>query len=428
MDSSIAKVSLLGKEIGVAKWVTNKGYCSFSYNDEFIDFAIDRGIVLSPFATPLKKGSSYFFPELNRSTFYGLPGLLADSLPDQFGTSIIDQYIRFLGRTSEEVNPLQKLLVLGDRAMGALTYQPYNGPKLESKKLDFSKLVRFAQQGFPPENLHNNSHDELNLFVATTTSAGGAKPKAILEFCPSTGQFQIEPNDSIPSIVKFDCSQSDKQHEYLPATRMEYAYYLQAKAAGINMMNSWLIEDDEGHHFVTERFDRKNGYKMFMQTFCGAFHTDFREKGYSYEQAAVDSQKYFKLEDEQIESLFRIAVFNVVYRNEDDHSKNLSLLADHTGKFTLAPAYDLTYSHIPPGEYTESGHCMSVASKNQFITIQDLIDCGIVMGIQQCRVDQIIDEVLSSRDSWMSSAEAASIPEYIAVFVQKEIYRKDLEA
>ena len=432
---SRARVNLWGMEVGAVQWLEDKHCASFQYHDEFVVFAQAAGIELSPMCMPLQKGIPYTFAELDKKTFWGLPGLLADALPDRFGNDIINRYLAAQGVTEEDFTPVDRLCYVGDRAMGALSFEPNKNVAVAAGKIDIDALIQFGQNIINDEKVkvacYLNSPDaEQQQLLQITTSAGGAKAKALLDYNKATDEYLIGGEDSLACLIKFDAHGQEKRQEFLPLTQVEYGYYLQALHAGIDMQPSWLLKKHGAYHFVTQRFDRECEAgvekKHFVQTLCGLFHWDYQRSSHSYENAMLHCRKHLHMGVDEVAEILRIAAFNVIYRNEDDHTKNLSLMMDKQGRHRLAPAYDLTYSHVPSGGFYQGGHCMSVNGKVAAITLDDLYACAKTAGIKKAQAKVIIEQVLESRKHWADSAEQAELTAVEAKMISSEIYRNFL--
>ena len=421
---SRVKVMLWGLEIGAVIWDAENDVAAFQYSDKFCEL----GIELSPLHMPVIKKRIYRFKDLNIDTFWALPGLISQSLPDKFGNDIINKYISTLGKNSDNFTPVDRLQYIGNRGMGAIEFLPDQSTQANGD-VDLDELISFCRNIITRKNEdlveYLNKANNYESFVHITTSAGGAKAKALLAFNPDTEIFEAGDADVNRGfqdwLIKFD--HSEPEQEYLPTTRVEYAYYLQALASGIQMSESRLLSKDGCYHFMTKRFDRIDGQKVLMQSLCNLFHLDF-SKIHPYEQAMALAQKHLGMGIDQISEIFRIAVFNVVYRNEDDHSNNISFIMGKDGKWSLAPAYDLTYGHVPSGGFHQSQHQMSVNGKTQDITLDDLMACALSSGIKKKPAENIIHDVISSRSLWSDSASASGLSASCSKMLAYEILRK----
>lgn len=372
------KVNLWGKLLGALYFDEKTKRSYFSYSNEFVDL----GLETSPIFMPLKKKIIYSFSNLPEATFYGLPGMLADALPDRFGNKLIQQWLAMQGKDIKNFNPAERLAYMGNRSMGALEFEPSTGPsKTANEKLNLESLARLATQIVDQKSALNvNLKDDAalaNLFQIGT-SAGGARAKVLAAINFETGDIvsgQLNtPKGFTSCLLKFDGAQdmNDPRSEFQYGVK-EYIYYKMAQEAKINMTHSGLIN---GQHFYTVRFDRTaEGEKLHMQTLCGLAHMDYNNPtAYSYEQAFAVLRE-LKLPYKDSEQLYRRLLFNVIARNQDDHTKNISFLMNQKGEWSLSPAYDINYSYNPAGIFT-SQHQMSIHGKNDNFEYKDLIKIG----------------------------------------------------
>lgn len=414
-----AQVYLWGTRIGFVAFDDTTGLGSFEYDTAFLA----SGIEVSPIMMPLS-GRVFVFPELPRKSFHGLPGLLSDSLPDKFGNAVIDAWLRRQGRSPESFNPVERLCYTGSRGMGALEYVPALGPNpKESESIEIDGLVKLASDILQDrESMHiQYTENAMAEIIKVGTSAGGARAKAVIAWNKETGDIrsgQIQAGDGYEYwLIKFDDvkGNGDKEGDDGPQyTKIEYAYYLMAKDAGIQMSECQLFHENGRSHFMTRRFDRDliTGAKYHMQTLGGIAHFDFNQLGaYSYEQA-VEVMRRLRLSNKEISQFFRRMVFNVFARNQDDHVKNISFLMDRTGKWSLSPAYDMTYAYNPGGTWT-GAHQMTINGKQSAIEMQDLLTSGHIMGLRKAEIDNIITDVRTSLSKWDQFAESAGLPEQI---------------
>ena len=420
-----AEVILWGTKIGTVIFDSETGLGSFEYDPVFLT----SGIETAPITMPLSR-RIYTFPELSRQSFHGLPGLLADSLPDKFGNAVIDAWLRSQGRSPASFDPVERLCYTGSRGMGALEYVPARGPgAAESDDIEIDRLVRLASDILRSrEDMHvvigENAMQEI---IRVGTSAGGARAKAVIAWNEKTGDIRSGQIDAGKGyeywLIKFDgvSKNGDKEGEDVPQyTRIEYAYYKMAQDAGILMSECRLYEENGRSHFMTRRFDRDpgTGAKYHMQSLGGIAHFDFNQPGaYSYEQAA-EVMRRLRLSNTEISQFFRRMVFNVLARNQDDHVKNISFLMNRGGKWRLAPAYDVTYAYNPDGMWTGT-HQMTVNGKREGIGRQDLLASAVNMGIKKAEAERIIAEVRKSMDRWPEYAAEASLKEAAAEAIQK---------
>jgi serine/threonine-protein kinase HipA len=420
--SSIAEVRLWGRTIGAIALEDNQDIARFQYAPEFVP----SGIEVSPLVMPLSE-RVYQFPELRQQTFHGLPGMLADSLPDRFGNALIDAWLARQGRTPESFNAIERLCYTGNRGMGALEYAPAINPATNSSSpIDIDQITKLASDILSHRNtLQGWLHDEgrnaaLHDILRVGTSAGGARAKAVIAWNPKTheirsGQINVPP-DFEHWLIKFDGVTGNKDKELEDPKgygAIEYAYYRMALDAGITMAPCRLLEENGRCHFMTKRFDRlHNGEKLHMQSLCGLAHYDFNlAGGYSYEQA-LQVIRRLGLPMKDIEEQFRRMVFNIIGRNQDDHVKNIAFLMDKSGTWTLSPAFDMTYSFQPSGKWT-SRHQMTMNGKRDQFMMDDFQACAKSASMKSSRVSGILDEVNSVIRRWRDYAEDARVlPEH----------------
>lgn len=414
MDT-IAKITLWGKEVGVVSWNAEKEYAVFEFIDSFIKEDIDIAPLWMPMEDLLRGERIFSFPALQGKTFKGLPGLIADSLPDDYGNTVIDEWFSSIG-LSVPINPIDRLCYIGRRGMGALEYEPTRGNASlnESSLIEIAALTKLADNVLNQriefqEDLRKN-RDTLIDILKVGTSAGGAKPKAIIAFNEATrevrsGQVQAPAGFSY-WLLKFDGVEGGKiKDNPIGIGRIEYAYHKMAVDCGINMTECRLWHEGDKAHFMTKRFDRMDtGEKLHTQTLCGIAHFD-RDKRYSYEQLfQVMRRLYLPYPD--MEEIYRRMVFNVVARNHDDHTKNHSFMMTEDGKWSLAPAYDLCYAYSPSGKWTNQ-HQLSLNGKRDNITRNDLLAVGKKMSINNC--ENIIDQVVDVLADWEVYAKEADV-------------------
>jgi serine/threonine-protein kinase HipA len=425
--TTLAKVILWGRTIGAVSLEDSNEIAAFQYTPEFIG----SGIEVSPITMPLGN-SIYQFPELPRNTFHGLPGLLADSIPDKFGNALIDAWLARQGRTPGSFNAVERLCYTGSRGMGALEFVPSKGPQAKSTQLlDIDILVQLASDILRQRNELNVSFQDdvaenaLTNILQVGTSAGGARAKAVIAWNPLTNEVrsgQVKAGDGFEYwLLKFDGVSGNKDKELDDPQgygAIEYAYYLMAVEAGINMTECRLLEENGRRHFMTKRFDRlPNGEKLHMQSLCGLAHYDFNAPGaYSYEQALLIIRQ-LKLPMAAIEEQYRRMVFNILARNQDDHVKNIAFLMDKKGIWSLAPAFDMTYSYNPAGAWT-STHQMTLNGKKDGFTMEDFKACSETVSLKRGRAESIINDVRKAVVKWSEFAAKASVA---------DIWRKEIK-
>lgn len=424
--NNTATVILWGTTVGYFHLEEGAKYVSFEYDKDFVR----RGIEVSPLMMPLSN-RVYEFPELATTAFRGVPGLLADSLPDRFGNAVIDQWLASQGRTPESFNVVERLCYTGKRGMGALEYKPAMSPRGGSnEKIDLAGLVGFAASVFENrEKIHLSARDDMTYkqLLKLGTSAGGARAKAVIAYNDETGDMrsgQIDLDQGYDYwLIKFDGVARNGDHtlEDVPEyTLIEYAYYKMALRAGIVMSECKLLEEDGRKHFVTKRFDRVNGKKLHMQSLGGISHIDYNEPGlYSYEMAALTGRR-LGLPGSDIEQFFRRMAFNVLALNQDDHVKNISFLMDRKGVWSLSPAYDVTFACDSGNKWLQA-HQMTINGKKSNISMNDMISCGQNMDIKTSKCRKIIEEVSAAVKEWPAIAHSVGIRESTVALISREI-------
>jgi serine/threonine-protein kinase HipA len=414
----IAEVRLWGRTIGAVALDAEREVAAFEYDPEFSE----SGIELSPLMMPLSR-TVYQFPVLPRPTFHGLPGLLADSLPDRFGNALIDAWLATQGRTPDSFNAVERLCYTGTRGMGALEYEPAVGGKTrEATTIEIAALVRLAGEVLSRRGNLQGYFDEpgkekaLRDILSVGTSAGGARAKAVIAWNRLTGEVrsgQITAGEGFEYwLLKFDGVAGNKDKEFDDPSgygMIEFAYYLMAKAAGITISECRLLEENGRSHFMTRRFDRlAAGEKLHMQSLGALQHFDFNQAGaYSYEQA-LRTIRQLHLPMSAVEEQFRRMVFNIVARNQDDHVKNIAFLMNQRGEWSLAPAFDVTYSYNPSGVWT-SRHQMTLNQKRDGFTLDDFEACAQVAGMKRGRAATILKQVQAAVERWPEFAAQARL-------------------
>ena len=416
----VAMVRMFGIPVGTFRWDGQYEIVRFEYDRNFVG----RGLEPSPLMMPVREGRVYSFAGLDRETFKGLPGMLADSLPDTYGRALFDRWLALTGRTSS--NPIETLCFLGKRCMGALEFEPAMDLAYDAHaRFEIDALVNVAREALSEKssfdaNLNDDKKQAIAEILRLGTSAGGQRAKAIIAYNKATGEVrsgQVEaPAGFDYYLIKLDgVSAKAGFKETENYGRLEYSFYKLAKACGIEMSECSLIEENGRAHFLTKRFDRKDGKKVHMQTLCGIAHFDYRlHRAYSYEQA-FNVMRALRLPYSAAKEMFRRMVFNVVVRNQDDHTKNISFLMGDDGTWRLSPAYDMGYAYNPNGGWTAT-HQMSINGKFDDITRQDLLEFAHQNNIKDA--EPIIDEVCETASGWPKMAQECDVPkEMIAPIV-----------
>ena len=431
--STLAEVRLWGKTIGAVSLQDGEDVASFEYDAAFAQ----SGIQVAPIVMPLSR-RVYRFPELSRPTFLGLPGLLADSLPDKFGNALIDAWLASQGRQADSFNAVERLCYTGERGMGALEFAPVTGSMTkQTTHIEVSELVALASEILTHRNnlqatfAVEGREDALRDILRVGTSAGGARAKAVIAWNPKTNEVrsgQVKAGKGFEYwLLKFDGVSGNKDKE-LEDPRgygvIEYAYYLMALECGITISECRLFKENGRSHFMTRRFDRlATGEKLHMQSLSALAHYDFNMAGaYSYEQALL-VMRQLQLPMQAIEQLFRRMVFNIVARNQDDHVKNIAFLMNKAGEWSLSPAFDMTYSFNPSGAWTAS-HQMTMNGKRDNFTLKDFNACAKTASMKRGRAAKIVAEVQVTVSKWKSFADKAGVPDGVREKIQRTLNLK----
>lgn len=414
-----ASVVLWGRRIGAVSWDAGRGVGVFQYDPRFVR----AGIEVSPITMPVRE-APYTFPGLGREAFKGLPGLLADALPDRFGNALIDVWLAETGRTDEDFSPVDRLCYIGRRGVGALEFEPGLRRRDRRRKLEIGQLADLANRALEERGRlagglgGRDDAVALEDILSVGTSAGGARAKAVLAWNRETGEFrsgQVEAGDGFEDwLLKFDgvAGSQDRELSYPQGYgRIEYAYYLMARAAGIEMSECRLHHEGGRSHFMTRRFDRDpRGRKIHMQTFGALRHFDYNVAGvYAYEQV-MQTIRALGLGMSVVEEQYRRTVFNIVARNQDDHVKNIAFLMDRSGGWRLSPAYDVAYAYNPQGPWTRE-HQMSVGGKREGFERADLERFAESSGLRKTIAVGVVDQVVSTVAMWPRFAAEAGVEE-----------------
>lgn len=428
----VAEVNIWGELVGAVRWDETEQLASFQYDKTFLT----KGIDLSLIKMSVKNGDRiYSFPELRKakdeqtSTFKGLPGLLADSLPDKYGNQLINIWLAQNGRPPNSMNPVEQLCFIGERGMGALEFEPAQLKKnKQTFAIEIKSLVEVAQkalsirEGFEV-SLHEYEEKAMSEILKIGTSAGGVRPKAVIAYNKKTGKIRsgqtIAPKGFEHWLLKLD-GVSDAQfgtsHGF---GRVEYAYHLMAIDCNILMMDCELLEENGRAHFMTKRFDREgNNIKHHVHTFCGIQHFDYNNLyGYSYEQL-FQTMRILKMTYPEAEQLFRRMVFNVMATNYDDHTKNFSFRLKQSGRWELSPAYDVCYSYDPTNVWV-SQHTLSINGKHKEIKTPDLMTIANANNIK--KGERIIEEIKETVCNWPKYADRVKVSEGLKESITKTL-------
>jgi len=423
-----AFIHLWNKRVGAIAWDASNRLASFEYDPSFLN----NNWNIAPLTMPVEgaRGKVFSFPELRgTATFKGLPGMLADVLPDKYGNNLINAWLSKNGRSADSMNPVELLCFIGKRGMGALEFEPVL-PKSNTgaTKIELENLIQMAQKilsGRQDFVTHLSGEEEkaLNDVLKMGTSAGGARAKAVITYNEHTGEIRSGQADAPKGfshwLLKFDGitdHQLGTTHGY---GRVEMAYYRMALDCGIQMMESRLLEENNRAHFITRRFDRDpiKG-KLHVQSFCALRHFDFNEiNAYSYEQL-FETMRMLRLPYSDAEQLFCRMVFNVLAKNCDDHTKNFSFILEPDGYWKLAPAFDICYAYRP-GSIWVNQHSLSINGKRESITREDLLAVAKNMHIKKANgIIQQINQVVSK---WKVYADETKVNPALSNSIEKTL-------
>ncbi len=409
-----AMVRLWDREAGAVAWDQERGCASFQYTPAFAR----SGLQIAPFTMPLDPDRIYSFPALPRHTYHGLPGLLADALPDRYGNTLIDLWLLRQGRDIADFSPVERLCYMGTRGTGALEFKPVPGPRERTavpiaidELADLATRVLHERQKLAVR-LDDDAQEALRTIIRVGTSAGGARAKAVIAWNRQTREVrsgQVDaPAGFEPWLLKFDGAGRDALGDPQGYGRIEYAYHLMARAAGIAMTDCDLLEEGGRAHFLTRRFDRTaDGRKLHLQSLCALGHHDFNAAGAHGYEHALDAIQRLDLGHPALQEQYRRMVFNVLARNQDDHTRNIAFLMDEAGGWRLAPAYDVIWAYNPDGGWT-AAHQMSLAGKRDDFTTADLLSVARQFAIAGARA--ILQEVRDVVAGWAGFAAAAKVP------------------
>ncbi|WP_026950322.1 type II toxin-antitoxin system HipA family toxin [Algoriphagus mannitolivorans] len=424
-------------------WLWDKlaGAILYDPAQQLTSFEFDRGFLksgwdIAPVMMPLAQGKRFYsFPELRKDrndpfdTFKGLPGLLADMLPDKYGNQLINAWLIQNSRPTDSLNPVELLCFIGKRGVGALEIKPsLRQESARASLLELESLVGIAQKVLNSKetfrtDLSKEEEAALADILKIGTSAGGARAKAVIAFNPKTGEVksgQVKaPKGFSYWIIKFDGVHDSQFGATVGYGRVEMAYYLMAKEAGIEMNECRLLEENGRAHFMTKRFDRTDsGEKIHMQSLCGIRHFDFNQVGvYSYEQV-FETMRKLRLSYPEAEQMFIRMVFNVLARNCDDHTKNFAFLMDQSGKWTLSPAYDICHAYRP-GSLWVSSQSLQVNGKREAITDLDFLEVARKMNIK--KPEEKIEQVRKAIQRWKEFAEEAKVEPRLRDSIQQTL-------
>ena len=430
-----AEVFLWGSRIGILHLEENEVFADFEYDRDFVEEIRNTDIQPSPIKMPVSTGI-YRFTDIGEA-FRGVPGMIADSLPDRFGNAVISSWLAAHGKSEMDFNVIDRLCYTGSRGMGALEYVPATGPaETPGETVDVDEMVKLASDILNRRKSISFDADKnltYSQLLQLGTSAGGARAKAIIAWNEKTNEIRSGQTDAGADfdhwIIKLDGVGKNGDHgldDSVEYTTIEYAYYLMAKASGIEMSESRILSENGRHHFMTKRFDRDAGKKIHMQTLAAIAHIDYNIPGLcSYEQAAMYMNEMGMGADE-VEKLFRRMVFNVLAVNQDDHVKNISFLMDKKGIWKLAPAYDMTFAYNPDNRWLRA-HQMRINRKMDNINYDDLVAAGINMGLSKPRIHYVIEQVEDAVGKWNQFAEKAGLKESTYQMIKVVLEREKIK-
>ncbi len=432
--SEFAAVRLWGRTIGAVSLEDGERAAVFQYDPDFAR----SGIEVSPLTMPLRR-EPYSFPELafdSYPAFRGLPGLLADSLPDKYGNALIDTWLAAQGRGPGSADAIERLCYVGRRGMGALEYEPVRGPRdSAAEAIHIAALVELAseilshREDFVASLRAGEEAAGMREILSVGTSAGGARAKAVVAWNPATNEVRSGQVDAPPGfehwLLKFDGVENNKDREGLGDPQgygaVEFAYAQMAAVAGVEMPPSRLLAENGRRHFMVRRFDRpsRDG-KLHMQSLGALAHYDLNQAGaHSYEQAMLVVRR-LGMGTAEVEQQFRRMAFNVIARNQDDHVKNIAFLMDQGGRWSLSPAFDVTYAFNRRGAWTDR-HQMSLNGKRESFTTSDFSACAEAVSIRPRRALAILAEVADAVAEWPRFATEAEVEEHQASAIERNL-------
>lgn len=413
----IVQVKLWGELVGAIAWDNRINTSVFEFSEEFVTRGLDTAPITMPLAD-LERGRRIFsFPELPVKTFEGLPGMLADALPDAFGNTVLRAWLRAQNRSSDSLSPLEKLSYMGKRAMGAFEFEPTTSVVAPQEEIEVAHLVTMTNKVLQEKesielDLSEGEEQAMAQLIQVGASAGGQRAKAIVGYNPKTGKMksgQVDLDEGFEYyLLKFDGVSENNLGDPKGFGRSEMAYHKMATDCGIHMMPCTLFEENGRAHFMTQRFDRiEGGGKLHMQTLCAMSHFDYNQPGiYDYEDA-FEEMRALNLGYDEMEALYRRMLFNVVARNQDDHTKNISFLMNQSGEWQLSPAYDLTWSYNPTGAWTNV-HQMSIGGKRDGFLRADLVEVGKRQSIKF--PERILEHIVDVVSNWSDYGDMYEVP------------------
>jgi serine/threonine-protein kinase HipA len=427
--ANVVSVFVWGHEVGAIALDPKVGYYAFEYTEEFLDTRID----LAPLQMPIDDAGPFIFPVLPVQTYRRLPALVNDALPDDFGNALIDAHMATKGISKDAITPLDRLAYMGRRAMGALEFKPSTGPaESEPDAIHVSELVEVARRAVHRDVVTDqNAKSVLKQIIDVGTSAGGARAKAVIAWNRATNEIRAGQLDAPPGfehwLLKFDGMGVDRD---LGATqnygRIEFAYHLMAKEAGIDMSECDILSESGRAHFVTKRFDREGRKtRHHMQTLCAMAHVDYKKTETNAYAQLFSTISELGLPYKAMEEAFRRMVFNVMARNCDDHTKNFSFRLRQGYTWELAPAYDVSFAYSPTSVWTHQ-HLMSVNGQFKNISKADLLEEADRFGVGTA--ESVIEKVCTAVLKWGEFADQAGIPAAQTKAIKQHLWTLDAKA
>jgi serine/threonine-protein kinase HipA len=433
---NLAEVWLWNKLVGALAWEPETAIATFEYAPEWAQTGVQIAPLHMPTQPPAqhKNPQTFRFPQLDHDTYKGLPACFADTLPDDFGNAVINAWLSRNGRDPNSFNPLERLLYTAKRGMGALEYAPaLRQTQHTSAKLELASLINMAQHVLNQRAQaydHIHVKDDLSGILQVGTSAGGARAKALIAINPARTEIysgQVDaPLGFEHYLLKFDgiIEHSNNQETFGDPQgfgRMEYAYYLMAKDAGIQMSPCELLIEGKRAHFLTKRFDRIGNYKLHYQSLCAIDHADYKKPGhYSYEQL-FSVARQLRLPRADAVEIYRRMVFNIIARNHDDHTKNTGfLLAGPREPWKLAPAFDIAYSYKPGSPWVDS-HQMSINGKRENFVRDDLLEAAKLISNFSTEAKNIIEDIKAVVNNWNDYANLAGVNEHFSKTIKQNL-------
>ena len=430
--NTTAEVYLWGTRVGIIHQEFDKPYAAFEYDSDFLKSEIQ----ISPIMMPLSN-NVYEFPLLSGEPFFGMPGLVVDSLPDDFGNKVIEQWLASQGKSLRDFTAIDRLCYTGKRGMGALEYVPASSEIGDiDENLNVSQMVKFASDVLNQrESIVLNAQEALTYsqLVQVGSSAGGARAKALIAWNEKTNEIrsgQLNPDKDFDYwLMKFDNVSQNGDHglEDIPEyTLIEYAYYKMALDAGIEMNECRIYSKDGENHFMTKRFDRASGKKIHMQSLGAMAHISYKEPGLCSYEMAAQYMRELNLSMKEIEQFFSRMVFNCIAVNQDDHVKNISFLMNRRGEWSLSPAYDITFSYNPTNKWLRA-HQMTINKKNNNIQLRDMLEVGDKMGIRKNKCMEIITNINKIVANFEQYAAEVNIREKTYADIKKVLAQNKVE-